>query len=87
MSLTFAAELFRLLFAHIGLIAVSLARCNRGRPGSPGMPGFEEPGQATVRASGHRHRLPPVPQTPVLGGLRHEYHLATCADLCDISRT
>jgi hypothetical protein len=51
------------------------------------MPGFEEPGQATVRASGHRHRLPPVPQTPVLGGLRHEYHLATCADLCDISRT
>jgi transposase InsO family protein len=51
---------------------------NRGRPHSALGPGFPEPTQATVPASGHRHRLPPglcVAQTPVLGGLHHEYRL------------
>ena len=51
---------------------------NRGRPHSALGPGFPEPIQATVPASGHRHRLPPghrVAQTPVLGGLHHEYRL------------
>ena len=52
---------------------------NRGRPHSALGPGFPEPTQATVPASGHRHRLPPglcVAQTPVLRGLHHEYRLA-----------
>jgi len=51
---------------------------NRGRPHSALGPGFPEPMQATVPASGHRHRLAPghrVAQTPVLGGLHHEYRL------------
>jgi len=51
---------------------------NRGRPHSALGPGFPEPIQATVPASGHRHRLPPghrVSKSPVLGGLHHEYRL------------
>ena len=51
---------------------------NRGRPHSALGAGFPEPIQATVPASGHRHRLPPghrVAQTPVPGGLHHEYRL------------
>jgi hypothetical protein len=51
---------------------------NRGRPHSALGPGFPEPIQATVPASGHRHRLQPghrVAQTPVRGGLHHEYRL------------
>ena len=51
---------------------------NRGRPHSALGPGFPEPIEATVPASGHRHRLPPghrVARTPVLGGLHHEYRL------------
>jgi len=55
-----------------------ISHYNRGRPHSALGPGFPEPMQATVPASGHRHRLPPglcVAQTPVLGGLHHEYRL------------
>ena len=51
---------------------------NCGRPHSALGAGFPEPIQATVPASGHRHRLPPghrVAQTPVPGGLHHEYRL------------
>jgi putative transposase len=51
---------------------------NRGRPHSALGPGFPEPIPATVPASGYRHRLPPgyhVAQSPVLGGLHHEYRL------------
>jgi putative transposase len=51
---------------------------NCGRPHSALGAGFPEPIQATVPASGHRHRLPPghrVAQTPVLGGLHHGYRL------------
>jgi len=51
---------------------------NRGRPHSALGPGFPEPIQATVPASGYRHRLLPghrVAQTPVLDGLHQEYRL------------
>lgn len=51
---------------------------NRGRPHSALGPGFPEPIQGPVPASGHRHRLPPghgVAKSPVLGGLHHEYRL------------
>jgi putative transposase len=51
---------------------------NRGRPHSALGPGFPESIQASVPCSGHRHRLPPgyrVANTPVLGGLHHEYCL------------
>ena len=51
---------------------------NRHRPHSALGPGFPEPNQVTVPASGHRHRLTAryrVAKTPVLGGLHHEYHL------------
>ena len=51
---------------------------NRGRPHSSLGPGIPEPGQESVPASDHRHKLPAgyrVGKTPVLGGLHHEYHL------------
>jgi hypothetical protein len=51
---------------------------NRGRPHSALGPGFPEPNQDSVPASGHRHKLPPghrVKSTPVLAGLHHEYSL------------
>ena len=51
---------------------------NRGRPHSALGPGFPEPIQTAVPASGHQHRLPTgcrVAKTPVLGGLHHEYRL------------
>jgi putative transposase len=51
---------------------------NRGRPHSALGPGFPEPVQRPVPASGPRHRLPPghrVAKSPVLGGLHHEYRL------------
>jgi putative transposase len=51
---------------------------NRYRPHSALGPGFPEPVQVTVPASGHRHRLPAgyrVAKTPVLGSLHHEYRL------------
>ncbi len=51
---------------------------NRHRPHSALEPGFPEPIQVTVPASGHRHRLPAgyrVAKTPVLGSLHHEYRL------------
>ncbi len=51
---------------------------NRGRPHSALGPGIPEPPQASVPASGHRHRLPTghrVKSASVLGGLHHEYSL------------
>ena len=51
---------------------------NRGRPHSALGPGIPEPPQASVPASGHRHRLPVgyrIRSTSVLGGLHHEYSL------------
>ena len=51
---------------------------NRGRPHSSLGPGIPEPSQELVPASDHRYKLPVghrVGNTPVLGGLHHEYHL------------
>ena len=51
---------------------------NRGRPHSALGPGFPEPIQGTVSASGHRHPLPQdcrIAKKPLLGGLHHEYRL------------
>jgi transposase InsO family protein len=51
---------------------------NRGRPHASLGPGIPEPNQATVPASGHRHRLPAgyrVSSRPVLSGLHHDYRL------------
>lgn len=51
---------------------------NRGRPHSALGPGIPEPIQASVPASGHRHRLPTgfrVAKTSILGGLHHNYRL------------
>jgi putative transposase len=51
---------------------------NRGRPHSALGPGIPEPIQASVPASGNRHRLPAgfrVVKTPILGGLHHDYRL------------
>src|SRR5262249_875140 len=51
---------------------------NRGRPHSSLGPGTPEPFQASVPASGDRHKLPAgfrVRKTPVLGGLHHDYRL------------
>jgi hypothetical protein len=55
-----------------------IAHYNRGRPHSALGPGFPEPLPANVPVSRHRHALPVgyrVGQTPVLGGLHHEYCL------------
>jgi len=51
---------------------------NRGRPHSALGPGTPEPIQASVPASGHRHKLPNgyrLEKSAILGGLHHEYHL------------
>ena len=55
-----------------------ISHYNRGRPHSALGPGFPEPIQATVPASGHRHRIPLaylIAKKPVLSGLHHEYRL------------
>jgi putative transposase len=60
------------------LLREFISHYNRGRPHSALGPGFPEPIQETVPASGHRHRLPAdhrVAQTPLLCGLHHEYRL------------
>ena len=61
------------------ILAEFVVHYNRGRPHSSLGPGIPEPPQASVPASGHRHKLPPegygVKSTPVLGGLHHEYRL------------
>ncbi len=51
---------------------------NRGRPHSALGPGIPDPIQASVRSSGHRHKLRKryrVDKTPILGGLHHNYRL------------
>ncbi len=51
---------------------------NRGRPHASLGPGIPEPVQASVPASGHRHRLPTgycITSHPILGGLHHDYRL------------
>jgi transposase InsO family protein len=51
---------------------------NRGRPHSALGPGIPEPIQATIPASGHRHKLSlghRVMKAPILAGLHHEYRL------------
>lgn len=51
---------------------------NRGRPHASLGPGIPPPNQATVPASGHRHRLATgycVTSRTVLGGLHHDYRL------------
>lgn len=51
---------------------------NRGRPHASLGPGNPEPNQASVPASGHRHRFPTgyrIKSRMVLGGLHHDYRL------------
>lgn len=66
---------------HLNLIGKEwIAHYNRGRPHSSLGPGFPERSQESVPASGHRHTLPAgyrVAKRSVLGGLHHEYFLAT----------
>ncbi len=60
------------------ILAEFVIHYNRGRPHSALGPGFPEPAQDSVPASGHRHKLPAgqrVKSKPVLGGLHHEYRL------------
>ena len=60
------------------VLAEFIVHYNRGRPHSALGPGIPEPPQASVPASGHRHRLPigyRVKSIPILGGLHHEYSL------------
>lgn len=64
---------------HLKLILKEfLVHYNRGRPHSSLGPGIPEPPQASVPASGHRHKLPEgyrVAKRAILGGLHHEYRL------------
>jgi putative transposase len=60
------------------ILAEFVVHYNRGRPHSALGPGFPEPPQDSIPASGHRHKLPlglRVRSKPVLGGLHHEYRL------------
>ena len=55
---------------------------NRGRPHNSLGPGLPEPSKESVPARDHRHKLPAgycVAETPVLGGLHHEYRLVKAA--------
>ena len=60
------------------VLAEFVVHYNRGRPHSALGPGIPEPPQASVPASGHKHKLPigyRVKSIPILGGLHHEYSL------------
>jgi len=64
---------------HLRQILIEfVAFYNRDRPHSSLGPGIPEPKQASVPASGHKHRNPSgyrVVSRPVVGGLHHDYRL------------